>query len=530
MYKLIIADDEKSIREGMSRGIPWEEWGFTVAGTASDGLEVLEMIAKDKPDVVLSDIRMPNMDGVELMQYLNQNYPEIKIIIASGYSDFEYLNYSIKNNVTEYLLKPTDIDEFESVFSKIKNLLDKERKQEYNYRQSQNYHLDRVLSDMMLGYESEDSDEIDYDILKETGINADNCVVIMLYAEWQPEFRDETEFNKIRRKIVDRINAMEKHKAYSRFFIGYQDKMMGIMSPVSGQELSEYEIYNCLKNILDVLNKEMGIEIYACVSKVCNDRRLLPQCRQQAIAEAHRNSLGPDNRIGFYHPVKAKNNLFGDAVFDNDKIMNCIVSGKGDKADEEIDRVFAVFENADTSEQSYIENSCLELLFYLSRKSLPYNINFEQVMEDSGFRYDDLRRLVSLSAKKNMIKKSIAALIDCVSLAVRAEEKNSNLAKRIKDYVDSEYLCNHISLEYIANKVNKSSAYVSRLFKDEYGCNFSEYITSKRLEKSKEMLADKSIKIYEIAQNTGYADVSNFIKVFKKKYGISPGDYRNFVK
>ena len=151
MYKLLIVDDEKSIRSGIANGIPWEDWGFTVTATVSDGLEALELIAADKPDVVLSDIRMPNMDGVELMQYLNSNYPEIKIIILSGYSDFDYLNYSIKNNVTEYLLKPTDIDEFETLFKKMKNTLDNERKKESEYKNSRGYYLDTVLANMMLG-------------------------------------------------------------------------------------------------------------------------------------------------------------------------------------------------------------------------------------------------------------------------------------------------------------------------------------------------------------------------------------------
>ncbi len=108
--------------------------------------------------------------------------------------------------------------------------------------------------------------------------------------------------------------------------------------------------------------------------------------------------------------------------------------------------------------------------------------------------------------------------------------KNNNLARVIKECVDKEYMENFMSLDYVAGKVKKSATYVSKLFKDEFGCNFSEYITRKRLETSKELLADPSNKIYEIAQMSGYADVSNFIKVFKKMYGISPGDYRNFIQ
>lgn len=103
MYKLIIVDDEQSIRNGMANGIPWNDWGFEVIGQASDGLEALELVENERPDVVLSDIRMPRMDGVELMQRLHKDYPDVKVIILSGYSDFEYLNTAIKNSVPEYL-------------------------------------------------------------------------------------------------------------------------------------------------------------------------------------------------------------------------------------------------------------------------------------------------------------------------------------------------------------------------------------------------------------------------------------------
>lgn len=124
MYRVLIADDEMVIRQGLVNGNPWSEWGFEVIGAAKDGLEAIELIEQEQPDVVLSDIRMPKCDGIGVMEYINANYPEIKIIILSGYNDFEYLNKSIKNNVTDYLLKPTDEDEFYELFMKVKYELD----------------------------------------------------------------------------------------------------------------------------------------------------------------------------------------------------------------------------------------------------------------------------------------------------------------------------------------------------------------------------------------------------------------------
>ena len=529
MYKLLIVDDEKSIRSGIANGIPWEDWGFTVTATASDGLEALELIAADKPDVVLSDIRMPNMDGVELMQYLNSNYPEIKIIILSGYSDFDYLNYSIKNNVTEYLLKPTDIDEFETLFKKMKNTLDNERKKESEYKNSRGYYLDTVLANMMLGYVSDISYKVDDTVFEEMGITPDCCRVVLIYIEWNPKFRDTLELNKTKQSIVETINNI-KSEYGSRFFIGYQEKIMGLICSHDGSEISEDEAHVHMLNAVNYLNSKTGLDVYACVSDPCSDRRMLPQCRQQTIAASHQFLFKTSDRVVFYHPAKPEGIDVKTVNFKYDLLMNYIVSGRRDQADEEINRVFDEFEHFPESSYAYIENTCLELLFYLSRKSMTYNINFEQIMEDSGFGYDDLRRFVSLQMRRKLILAAVDALTDCMTLLAQSDDKNTNLAKKIKDLVDSEYLCNHISLEYVSGKVKKSSAYVSRLFKDEYGCNFSEYITNKRLEKGKELLADKSMKIYEIANYTGYADTSNFIKVFKKKYGISPGDYRSYIK
>ena len=124
MYKLIIVDDEQSIRNGMANGIPWNDWGFEVIGQASDGLEALELVENERPDVVLSDIRMPRMDGVELMQRLHKDYPDVKVIILSGYSDFEAARKMLSSGmVVEYLLKPASEDElFEAVFKCIERI------------------------------------------------------------------------------------------------------------------------------------------------------------------------------------------------------------------------------------------------------------------------------------------------------------------------------------------------------------------------------------------------------------------------
>ena len=124
--KLLLVDDEEYAREGLVARIDWDSLGITEIMTARNGIDGLKKAGDFEPDIVVTDVRMPKMDGIELMQYLHENNPEIKIIILSGYNDVEYLNMAIRNQVTEYLLKPTDIDEFETLFHRLKEKLDEE--------------------------------------------------------------------------------------------------------------------------------------------------------------------------------------------------------------------------------------------------------------------------------------------------------------------------------------------------------------------------------------------------------------------
>lgn len=530
MYKLMIVDDEQSIRGGMANSIPWNDWGFEVTAQAADGIEALEKIKENKPDVVLSDIRMPRMDGVELMQALNKDYPEIKIIILSGYSDFEYLNNAIKNNIAEYLLKPTDIDEFEDVFKRIRMRMDNEAAYRDEFERGRIYAVESILNTLLLGYMDEEIMEPDRRLIEEFGIKTDNCVVAMLYIDWKEYTRDE---NAMRRKLAYIKDCCNAHTGELQngcyFFIAEGDRIIAVMSG-SNVETDMESYMNDFKNIAETVSEETGEKIYVCVGRPCTDRLMIPQSYEQALSVAHQKKFYDNNEVVAYREISGSSDEGHSVSFDYRIIDENIMKNDRTKLYEEIDRVFSILENSGISRHQYVEQLCLELMFYLSRWSLGYNINFEQVMDFAGVHYDDIRKTVGIERRKKLIITVLDELCECIDQYIQQSGKNNNLARVIKECVDREYMENFMSLEYVAGKVNKSATYVSKLFKDEFGCNFSEYITRRRLETSKELLADPSKKIYEIAQMSGYADVSNFIKVFKKIYGMSPGDYRNFIQ
>lgn len=177
MYRLIIADDEENIRNGMANSLPWREWGYEVAAVCASGQEVLDRMEDCRPDVVLSDIRMPGMDGVELMQRLSREYPQVKIVILSGYSDFKYLNMSIRSHVAEYLLKPTDIDDFEETFRRLKAAMDHERLRRAQITESVLRHFHVWLTAMLGGVATPEDTDRFLPMLTEAGIDLDNLQV-----------------------------------------------------------------------------------------------------------------------------------------------------------------------------------------------------------------------------------------------------------------------------------------------------------------------------------------------------------------
>lgn len=408
MYRLMIVDDEENIRRGMARGIPWNELGFEVVAQAEDGEDAVRQLEQARPDVVLSDIRMPKMDGVELMQYLYEHHPDIKIIILSGYNDVEYLNMAIKNRVTEYLLKPTDIDEFSALFERLRQTLDDERKKRESLevlkataKQGKELSYSRVLNNMLDGYVGDSQEYVWKTEMEERGMNFDRCVLVVMDTEVD-EIESKEDHYQVKRRVIQYCNS-RRSPWEKQFFLHLDRKIVGIITVPDGEVMDQ--VRDDVREIQAEIGDIYGIALLAGISRLCTSEDMLPQVYGET--EKTVSSMAPD---------------------------------------------------------------------------------------------------LSVNQKKSNI-----------------------LVDSIQDYIDRNYCSNGLSLDAVAEHFRKNPAYLSKVFKKETGFNFSDYITKKRMERGKELLGDLSLKIYEIAEMTGYADASNFIKVFKKNCGMSPNEYRSML-
>ena len=529
MYKLLIVEDEKAIAQGIAKSNPWEEWGSRVVGIHANGEEAVAFIEQDKPDLVLSDIRMPKMDGIALMQHLNAQYPEIKIVILSGYNDFEYLQMAIRNHVAEYLLKPTLLEEFEQLFKKMKQALDEEVQQ----KEEREIQIKSRESNALLrgyGYSEEFVESFFYH--KDT----ESYRVVLLYAQIEEGTEHDRSLRYQRKQsIVKIMNCHVQKRGISGFFLcNYEEFVTGIICIDEG--IGEKEIEQNLLDVLDAVKCETGVVLHCAVSGACEDYRMLPQCYEQTkYCIGRKLLLDSDKKIIWYRQTNEEKHdgrfdYFGIG-FDDKNILKYILNQDKEQLEKELSGVFDLFRDAaakgnDYVDIHYVNRICMEILFTVSREIYRYNVHPEKLMSEHNYHYMDVFDKPALESKLDFLLGIFELFMQECGTQKETVSKTGELARMVKCIVDEEYMSNLISLEYVAEKVHKNPSYISKVFKNEFDCNFSSYVTDRRLEKSKELLADPLVKVYEIAEVLGWADVSNFIKVFKKKFGISPDEYR----
>ena len=522
MYRLIIADDEENIRNGMAHSLPWREWGYEVVALCASGQEVLDQMESARPDVVLSDIRMPGMDGVELMQRLSRDYPQVKIVILSGYSDFKYLNMSIRNHVAEYLLKPTDIDDFEETFRRLKASMDHERLRRAQITESVLRHFHAWLSALLGGVATPEDTDRFLPMLTEAGIDLDNLQIaaFVLDGHGGDERSDQVA---LWRRVWEAVAALPRGRFHRLPFLLNGEDLVVLYS--SGDEIAPDDVRADIEAIQQAARDKARVTLSAGVSDLCTEPGMLPQAYEQANCSAKQSAFVGHESVYFFSQMQ-KERPAGMPYFDTEQVEKALLAQDYDALRAEIDRVLLPLAQQ-LPEYRAVDQLCLSLLFHVSLWGLRYGIQMEEVLRSLGAHYTDIYQSETLSAKRDFV---LACLFGCQrALAARRRSHGhtvKSVAMRVREYVDAEYCSNALSLESVAAYVHKTPAYISRVFKNELGCNFSDYLTEKRMRLAAQLLAQPDGRVYRIAAQCGYADTSNFIRVFKRFYGISPAEYR----
>jgi two-component system, response regulator YesN len=509
MKKVFLVDDEMAIREGIGKNINWNSEGFIYCGDASDGEIALPLIEKHQPDIVITDIKMPFMDGLELSRILREKMPSLKIIILSGHDEFEYAREAMRIQVTEYCLKPFSSQDLLTVLKKVSSKIDEEDMKNKRLSELENQVMQNQLAtrDIFLNevcggvYTSSEAIKAAsklninliasyYYIIIIEGKNNSNsihwienefaclrfsrkkneCIFIML-GESKDKLEQESDF------IRHRLQAQEDLSSEKSLIFGIgkvESRIQGISKSFS--EADEEKSYSSI--ILKYSSKETQIDIES----------------KKELQYFNRRDLIDFLKFGISSDISS----------------------------------FA------RSYSSYLNIGSIRSPFTTYYFLMDFTITISHYLKEIEMDHlDVMQKINQLSMRSSWIRKYhevltyMEEMLHLVISTRNTVKKYSSPVQMAVDYINQYFSDTQLSLQSVADVVNMSASYLSHMFSQETGKTLIEYLTITRIDQAKHLLTTTNNKTYEIAHQVGYSDSHYFCKTFKKVTGLTTKQFKN---
>lgn len=543
MVKVYLVEDEIIIRQSIKNSIDWEKEGYEVVGDASDGELALPVILKEKPDILITDIRMPFMDGLELSRMVKAELPDIKIVILSGYDDFEYAKQAIKIGVAEYLLKPVSSAVLLEHLSEIAEKVRDERedlalKKVYYQEMQENEELIKMkfLGELISGKLSL-ADAMEKG--KRFHMNLSGPFYRIILFKFIQEDHVQAEQSEALAEAYEAVgNYVDGLKDAFRFQRGVEGWAFLLTSVEEDMEAQTERFIEGLKEVIapfEALTWFGGIG-----SEAARLRELRYSFREADKAFAGRFVQEPNQIISVeqlnYEQLDNEfdANIFGEINQFDQIITRFLSSGSREEVESFVGALFTeISEDHFRSlmiRQYIIMDIYATVLAFCKKLRKDTGADGEAAGQMESLRENEeiLKRAVLTAESVDDIKDYIGTLLDHV-IELRntlSGRRYSDIIRTARKRIEQDYMSEDISLNTVAAEVCMSPSYFSSVFSKEMGKTFIEYLTEVRMEKAKQYLVCSSMKTSEISYEVGYKDPHYFSYIFKKTQGCTPKEYR----
>ena len=524
LYKIMLVDDEEEVRESIIRKVPWEENGFMVVGSAENGEDALEKAELLEPDVVMTDIRMPYMDGLEMAERMRKLYPAVKIIIFSGFDEFEYAKQAIKLNVTEYILKPVNVEELTEILHRVKANLDREIAEKRNVdslRETFYHNLpvlrERFYMDLLKGrIKAEDMDELmkEYQI----GMNRGGAWVAGIIEITMPENQnDGLTIHKEHELIPISVRRIVQETLEPRFLPVIIDDQ-GTLNQDAAELI---DICNAVcRSCKRILKLDIAIGIGSRVGQMLELRQSYRQARE---ALGYKNIVGMGSAIYIQDVEPTQKAVLHFDSKSESELLTAVKFGGQEEIGQAVKAIALKMDEAKVHVRQY-QTYLIGIMNCLTRIIQQYELLPAEVF---GKEADYFGILSGLNTTENVQQWLFGV---CVRMSEQLSRKRNtttqNIIQQAKEYILENYGDPDLSVEKLCSYLHISPAYFSTIFKKETGQTYVAYLTDVRMEKAVEMLNHTDEKTYVIAAAVGYTEPNYFSYVFKKKFGVAPTRYR----
>lgn len=511
-FKLLIVDDESTMRKGIAEFMNWNSIDCEVAGTASDGLEAIAFLKQHDADIIITDIKMPEADGLYVAKYVFENCPEKKVILLTGYADFEYAKTAIRYNVSAFILKPTNKKELFEAVQTAQNQIVTSKHTDSIAREKTAFLKEQFLLEMTdHPYQPQFAEK-----LRQYGISLQSYYIAAF--RLIPYHEDIRSLKKI---IID-----EKKNAYCY-------RYNNLIITIYFYNDPEVVLKNCceIEAITRMLDSR---EISVGISRFHDTPATFRQAVTEAIRALTLNFYAENNVSFFSEELNEDCDLTAENSLDLFQFESLLLDWQFGDAETLLMNLFAKFKQNFVNAQD-VKTICAQLYYICSRITIKNRakLDYESRFAD----VDTMTELASLPAEYlNTIRlandiftleKAVTEMFHTLKLSLKdAAGMQGQLAEKARKYI-AENIADDLSLEMIADALHISASHLSRTFKKAAGISLTDYINQFRINRAKELLRGTDIYIYAISEMVGYHDATYFSSMFKKLVGVSPSEYRN---
>ncbi len=532
LYKILIVDDEELVRKAIVSKLDWTGIGFGEVEQAEDGEQALEIALKFKPDIVLTDIRMPFMDGLELAECLKAQLPQTKVIILTGHDEFEYAQDAIKAGVMDYILKPVHAAALRELMEKARSILDNEHEEKeklYKLKIQLHQSLPLLKDKFLISLVNNSFQEKELEKKLE---------YLDIRFSWESFIVCVSEIDNL--NVLAESSSAEDTELLMFSFLNIASELLGssgmVFNDFNNRQIVLYNfppvaehsdlnrLYTILEEIRNNLAKYFNITVTTGIGREVGSLRDIHRSYQDALHVLDYKIIMGKNRIydirdlGYrksemFYPIDGINELLSKIKLEGiEEVTQCtegFFNELMEKKNISPDNIKIIL--------SELINGAQKIIMEMKDESKV------QAAIDFGI-YEEIGKYETLEEMKAVVVHYLSGISKAIHAA--RNSRNLQIINKAKQYIDNSYKQDDLSLNQVAALVSVSPGYLSILFRKETNQTFIEYLTMVRMEKAKGLLKTSSLKSYEVAYNVGFSDPHYFSLSFKKYTGVTPSDYK----
>lgn len=531
MYKILVVDDEPIIRSGLINVLSRADNGFVVAGEAASGMQAMDLLPELAPDVIITDICMPTVNGLELIETAKSINPDLKVLIISGYDDFEYAQKALRLGVEDYILKPVQAGQLIDILTRVKKELD----QRFHFLQDLSLLQKKLTVSLPLLREwffqalitgKMEEPEI-VQKLEGLDLQLTGCLfgVALLKLKNLQSVKAENSGEKglTQSFLIEVFESvfLEEIRPFP-FFLG-EDKLAILFDIRSADRQKSFITLNQnLRRVMLAVQNQFHVDTYAALGRLYEKLIAVDQSYSQAETAIQFSFLKGSGSLVNYEDINLQNETPVQWPLELEKqLLLQVKLGEKEQVAHSALRIFDYHRNQQTIEPGRVKQFVFETTLLLLRTVAEVGGNISVLGMDPYQRVYHCETLTEL--EHFLVNFSLSC---CTEIEKTRLGKNYSIVEKTKEIIENSLEQMEFSLDDVAGRLFISPNYLRSLFKQQVGESFVEYLTRRRMEKARFLLDDVSVKVHQIAEAVGYSDQHYFSICFKKYFGLTPTDYR----